>query len=198
MKAHALGYSHVCPPPQGGRSDDHGGGPEAASLLLQQSYLPVHHHPLHRPLLHLGPPPSVRNAAARPLPDVHRLQQGGKMQAELCLEYPARVGGTAAGRGHWQDKFQQQLDFYVQLLVFVQVFGVNSFHVQSFLFPDVGAVLQTALCLHLHCPLADHMGLSLPRLCTALRSASYPSQTPLLCDESFDGPRKTSTQVLAN
>lgn len=71
-----------------------------------------------------------------------------------------------------------------QLLVLVQVCGGNSFHVQSFLFPDVGAVLQTALCLHLHCPLADHMGLSLPRLRTALRCASYPSQTPLLCDES--------------
>lgn len=67
----------------------------------------------------------------------------------------------------------------VQLLALAQVLGGNSFHVQSFLFPDVGAVLQTALCLHLHCPLADHMGLSLPRLRTAFRCASYPSQTPL-------------------
>lgn len=75
----------------------------------------------------------------------------------------------------------------VQLLAFVLAFGENSFHVQSFLFPDVGAVLQTALCLHLHCPLADHMGLSLPRLRAAFRCASYPSQTPLLCNESPDG-----------
>lgn len=43
-----------------------------------------------------------------------------------------------------------------------------------FFFTDVGAVLQAALCLHLHRPLADHMGLSLPRLCSALCCASYP------------------------
>lgn len=42
-------------------------------------------------------------------------------------------------------------------------------------FTDVGAVLQAALCLHLHRPLADHMGLSLSRLCSALCCASYPS-----------------------
>lgn len=39
---------------------------------------------------------------------------------------------------------------------------------------DVGVVLQVALCLHLHRPLADHMGLSLPCLCSAFRCASYP------------------------
>lgn len=66
----------------------------------------------------------------------------------------------------------------MQLLMFMQLFVMN-FHAFSLqctfsFFTDVGAVLQAALCLHLHCPVADHMGLSLPCLRSAFRRASYP------------------------
>lgn len=46
---------------------------------------------------------------------------------------------------------------------------------------DVGPALQAALRVDLHRPLADHMGISLPRLRSALRCASYPSLFFDLC-----------------
>lgn len=43
----------------------------------------------------------------------------------------------------------------------------------------VGAGLQAALRVHLHRSVADHLGVGLPRLCSALRRASYPSTSVL-------------------
>lgn len=45
----------------------------------------------------------------------------------------------------------------------------------TFEFSDVGPAVQAALCVDLHRPLADHLGLSLPRLRSTLCRAPYPS-----------------------
>lgn len=42
---------------------------------------------------------------------------------------------------------------------------------------DVGPAVQAAFCTDLHCPLADHLGLSLSCLCSAVRCAPYPQFT---------------------
>lgn len=42
------------------------------------------------------------------------------------------------------------------------------------MFSDVGPAVQAAFRADLHCPLADHLGLSLSCLCSALRCAPYP------------------------
>lgn len=72
---------------QGRRSDDHSGRLEAAPLQLQQPHLPVRHHPLHRPVFHLRLPPSVRDAAAGPLPHVHCFQQGERQQIKIHHDF---------------------------------------------------------------------------------------------------------------
>lgn len=48
------------------------------------------------------------------------------------------------------------------------------FIIHDIFFSDVGPTIQAALCIDLHCPLADYLGLCLPRLRPTLCGAPYP------------------------
>lgn len=141
------------------------GGHEAAAFLLLCTFTAVRHAVLHHALLPLRLPTLLRDLPHRLLLHVHSLQQGQRAVNLTSSCFTPRVKAVS---NVCVDCERKAADVCVSDLTYLYLFMGLS---------DVGPAVQTPLCVDLHRPLADHLGISLPRLRSTLCSAAY----PLMC-----------------